>query len=321
MSRTEDEKLETFLRNVTYFLKFPDYEKNYELHISNLMNSILNLKKRIDSTDEKKKVILEFIKSDEFGFQIILALTGFSNESLKRLITVIRLDDDAELHQLVNFTLWPKENMVKEWGTEKISQLIEKNNNFAEGIINLLSDGSKNPRLIEILPIFELKKLNIENIDFSVESLLDTIIRYKFKGSSKAEAENNSENKIFDILRNMKIKYDRGSIHGIGRNMDLIIPDKENPEILIEVSFQSTTSSAMGDKAKKEIAVKTEMETHYPKCKFIGFVDGMGWYARSNDLKRMLSAYNDVFTFSSSELSRFEQYLKNNLSSKCYEKS
>jgi hypothetical protein len=48
---------------------------------------------------------------------------------------------------------------------------------------------------------------------------------------------------------------------------------------------------------------------HYPVAKFVGFVDGIGWYARQNDLKRMVSAYDDVFTFHSDELNRFKQML------------
>jgi hypothetical protein len=318
---SEEEKLETILTKNTYFLKFPDFEKKYELHISDLLSSILNLKKRIESSDQKKKIILEFINSNPFGLQTILALTGFSNELLKRLTTVIRLETDSELHTLVNFTAWPKSKIVSEWGTEAIANLIKTNKKFAEGIINLLCDGSKNSRLIQILPVFEIKKLNIANIDFSIESLLETLLRYKFKGSLKAEGANNSENKIFEILDRMKIKYVTGKIKGIGRDMDVIIPDKTNPEILIEVSFQATTASAMGDKAKKEVAVKGEMNKHYPKCTFLGFVDGMGWYARQSDLRRILTAFSDVFTFSSSELSRFEQYLKNNISSDCYAKN
>ncbi len=318
--RSEDEKFKTITTKNTYFLKFLDYEKDYELGISDKLDSIIRLNKIIKSSNQKKKIILEFINSNPHGFQIILGLTGFSNELLKRLTTVIRLETDSELHTLVNFTAWPKSKIVSEWGTETIANLIKTNKKFAEGIINLLCDGSKNLRLMQILPVFEIKKLNIANIDFSMESLLETVIRYKFKGSSKAEGANNSENKIFEILNRMKINYTSGKIKGIDRSMDVIIPNKNNPEIIIEVSFQATTASAMGDKAKKEIAVKDEMKKYYPKCIFLGFVDGMGWYARQSDLRRILSAFSDVFTFNSSELIRFEECLKNNLSSDCYAK-
>jgi len=47
----------------------------------------------------------------------------------------------------------------------------------------------------------------------------------------------------------------------------------------------------------------------YPNAKFVGFVDGIGWYVRKGDLKRMVTAYEDVFTFHKEELKRFEKLL------------
>ena len=41
----------------------------------------------------------------------------------------------------------------------------------------------------------------------------------------------------------------------------------------------------------------------------LGFVDGIGWYVRKGDLKRMVTAYEDVFTFHKDELQRFEKLL------------
>jgi len=51
------------------------------------------------------------------------------------------------------------------------------------------------------------------------------------------------------------------------------------------------------------------IKEHYPNATFIGFVDGIGWYVRKGDLKRMVTAYEDVFTFHKDELSRFEKLL------------
>jgi len=88
--------------------------------------------------------------------------------------------------------------------------------------------------------------------------------------------------------------------------MDFIIPDKINPRIIVESSFLVTTSSGQGDKSKTEISVQSLIQQYYPQAKFIGFIDGIGWYVRKNDLKRMVAAYEDVFTFHRNELARFE---------------
>lgn len=47
-----------------------------------------------------------------------------------------------------------------------------------------------------------------------------------------------------------------------------------------------------------------------PRAKFVGFIDGIGWYIRKKDLARMVEAYDEVFTFHQSELKRFEKFTK-----------
>ena len=92
--------------------------------------------------------------------------------------------------------------------------------------------------------------------------------------------------------------------------MDFIIPNKRTPRIIVESSFLVTTSSGQGDKSKTEISIRQLIKQHYPRAMFLGFVDGIGWYVRKEDLKRMVSAYEDVFTFHKDELSRFEAMLQ-----------
>lgn len=51
------------------------------------------------------------------------------------------------------------------------------------------------------------------------------------------------------------------------------------------------------------------IRSYYPQAKFIGFVDGIGWYVRENDLQRMVTSYENVYTFHKEELQRFEKLL------------
>ncbi|MBU1487393.1 hypothetical protein KKH56_05015 [bacterium] len=115
----------------------------------------------------------------------------------------------------------------------------------------------------------------------------------------------------------MKIGFEKGDLGELienapvtKRTMDFIIPNKKDPKIIIECSYLVTTSSGQGDKSKTEISIDSLIKEHYPKTQFLGFVDGIGWYVRKNDLKRMVVAYEDVFTFHQEELERFKQLLK-----------
>lgn len=273
---SEDEKYQNILKNNTYFLRFPEYEEKYEKVLKSIMNELLELNTKIQDQGLTKEIVLDFISNNKGGFQMILALTGLSRETLLRIITIVRVVDDPKLNKLVNKSFWPIASSDGEWSIKRIEKLVSTNQEFSKGMVNLLFEGSTIPIIKKILPLFELKKLDIKKIDFSTESLLDTILRYKFKGSSKAEKENNSEIMIKNILEKMRVKYTAGTIGRIERDIDFIIPNKEHPEILIEVSFQTTTASAMGDKAKTETKISEVIKQDYPNCNFIGFIDGMG---------------------------------------------
>ena len=146
--------------------------------------------------------------------------------------------------------------------------------------------------------------------------MIDSLIRYKEKGSYSGKKRNNPEIVVEEILNRLNITFETGDLTELidnapdnKRTMDFIIPNKENPVIIAESSFLATTSSGQGDKSKTEISIDSLIKEHYPNATFIGFVDGIGWYVRKGDLKRMVTAYEDVFTFHQDELKRFEKLL------------
>ena len=146
---------------------------------------------------------------------------------------------------------------------------------------------------------------------------MDTLVRYKEKGSYSGKIENNPEFLIKTILEKLRVPFQKGDLNELfinepveKRTMDFILPDKKNPRIIIESSFLVTTSSGQGDKSKTEGNIRKLIRRYYPKSKFIGFVDGIGWYVRPTDLERMVKAFDDVFTFRTDELERFKQLIK-----------
>jgi hypothetical protein len=176
--------------------------------------------------------------------------------------------------------------------------------------VNLLFEGFSVPILQENLPLFELKKLNFSKFEFSVEGLIDSIVRLAKKGSFKARGENDPASLVKRLLTDNNVPFVPGAeLPGINRNLDFVIPNLSTPKVVIESSYEVTTSSAMGDKAKTELSVNNNLKTHYPEAVFVGFVDGIGWYVRRRDLQRLLGAFDMVFTFRPSELDRFLEYV------------
>ncbi len=317
---TTNQKFETVIKNNTYYFFDSVFEGENEAYLNSLKEMLLILKNNIEMQGVKKEIFEKLLAEKENGLRALLALTGLSNETLKRLTTIIRVVDDQELSKLVCKDKWFTDNdidNVREWGDKKITRLIKDNHYFRKGIVNLFFEGSTVPFLTKTIPLFELKKLSISKLKFELPEMIDTLIRYKEKGSYSGKKENNPEIIIEKILNNLNIPFETGDLSELidnapdrKRTMDFIIPNKQTPVIIAECSFLVTTSSGQGDKSKTEIVIDELIKTHYPEAKFIGFVDGIGWYVRKSDLRRMVVAYEDVFTFHSEELERFKKLLK-----------
>ncbi len=302
-------KFDKVISKNTFYFQNTSFEQENEAYISSLAQNLFLLKNKIETEGLKEKIFVDHIMRIDEGLEALLTLTGFSRESLLRLITFSRIANNKELHDLLNMSYWPKEAFEKEWSIQRIKKYIKNNQKFAEGIINLFFKGSTIPILRQILPLFEFKKLDINKLNFSTESLIDTIIRYKAKGSYAASKENNPEIVIENILKELRYPFERGKLKNIPRTLDFLIPDKKSPKIIIECSYLVTTSSGMGDKAKTEQEVGKAIKKYYPETLFVGFVDGIGWFVRTGDLARMIEAYDFVFTFRTDEIEEFKNFV------------
>jgi len=318
--RSIEEKFLTVIQKNTFYFFDPKFEENYEGYINSLKETLLIVKNKVETDGLKKEIFEWLLREKENGLKALLALTGFSNEYLKRLTTIIRIVDDPELNALVFKDKWYDEKNpenIQEWSDSTIIKKIRSHEFFCKGLVNVFFEGGSIPFLANTIPLFELKKLSISKLNFEIPELIDTIIRYKEKGSYSGMKGNNPETVIIGLLDNLGLTYETGDLTELisnapdnKRTMDFIIPNKKNPLIIAESSFLATTSSGQGDKSKTEISIDSLIKTHYPNAKFIGFVDGIGWYVRKGDLKRMVTAYEDVFTFHTDELKRFEKLLK-----------
>ena len=321
MAKSTDEKVSTVLKQNTFWFEDRMFEEKYEAYITRLRDTLLVLRNQIQNQGLTKGVIENLLLEKTNGLKVLLALTGFSNETFKRLITFIRVVEDEELSKLSHRDQWIEEELgtstVTEWQDTQIETKIRECADFRKGIVNLFFEGSTVPIISETLPLFELKKLGISKLSFEVEAMIDTLIRYKEKGSYSGKSQNNAEVVIQKLLDKMEISFEKSvdlnklKEHAPNqkRTMDFIIPNREDPQIVIEASYLTTTSSGQGDKAKTEIAVSKLINKHYPNTHFWGFVDGIGWYVRKKDLERIVGAFEDVFTLKKTELKRFSESL------------
>lgn len=316
--RGNKSKFKTVIDKNTFYFSDRFFEEKYEGYLNSLKETLLLLKNNIDANGLKKETLVRLLVENENGLTALMALTGFSNESFKRLITVIRVANDNKLDKLVNKNQWfnDKNDKPAEWSDDQLAKMIKENNGFRHGIVNLFFEGATIPFLANNLPLFELKKLSIEKLRFDTNSMIDTLIRYKEKGSYKGKKGNNAESLVARLLNDIDIPFEKGDLNelvagefNMKRMVDFIIPDKVEPKIVGECSFMVTTSSGQGDKSKAVISNRQALRKYFPRIVYVGFIDGIGWYVRQSDLMRMVAAYDDVFTFREDELKRFKKFI------------
>ncbi len=128
MMKTTEQKFQTVIRKNTFYFFNPKFEEYYEGYINSLKETLLNVKNRVETEGLKKEIFEELIAEKENGLRALLALSGFSNEYLKRLTTIIRIVDNPELNKLVYKDKWYNEtdpHNISEWSNSTIQNLIK----------------------------------------------------------------------------------------------------------------------------------------------------------------------------------------------------
>ncbi|MGL4347612.1 MAG: hypothetical protein ACRCR9_06000 [Chitinophagaceae bacterium] len=97
---------ETVIGKNTFYFYNPEFQDIYEGYITSLNQILLVIKSEIESKGLTKEIFEKLLEEKENGLRALLALTGFANESLKRLISVVRVVENKELQKLLYTDNW-----------------------------------------------------------------------------------------------------------------------------------------------------------------------------------------------------------------------
>ena len=142
MAKSIEEKFRTVIEKNTFYFFNRRFEEKYEGYLNSIRETLLVLKNDIETKGLKKEIFERLLAENENGLTAILALTGFSNESLKRMVTLIRVIEDSSLSKLSLKEKWhnPEDTEnIKEWSDATIAQILRENGYFRTGIVNIFS--------------------------------------------------------------------------------------------------------------------------------------------------------------------------------------
>lgn len=214
-----------------------------------------------------------------------------------------------------------------EWNFNRIKSQIRKDDDFAKIIAKLLVEGTEDKGLKKLLPRYYLEKLNLKKV--AGEPEIKRKLKIKEQESRKWYGilkGNRVETIIGDGLERIKLKYgvsyDKGRIDLIHTDADWVVPGKEDPYVVIMVSYQETTSSGQTNKARDMYRgyerVRERNMRYKEKRVFINFVDGIGWLARKADFKRLVEECH--YFLNLKHLDMLESIMKKHVPGKFFKK-
>lgn len=235
----------------------------------------------------------KYISNDKESLHNLTNLLGVSEENFKRVVSMIRRNHG--------------DKFVSEWNVKKVRNRMLADDYYMKEICGLLlgeSDYSKE------IPRFVLKQLLIDRKKLetlSSSDVLPEMIKNSFKGTYSTRVGREIEDLVENVIKDTVGENYVCRRKVFDRNIDFVIPNAENPKVLIEVSYMVTTGSGQSTKRETMISVAKEVinrnihDNDIDKMIFVNVIDGAGWLARQNDLKRIYNASDYVINLRSLE--------------------
>lgn len=269
-----------FIKTCTPLLKIPALEQAMRTRVRGIVTELLNFQ----SGDDPAQNLKQFLQKDENFLGVLLALTNLSQEKFLRIITAQR---------------FAAQDFGSEWGAKRIYGKIRTDDSFAEQIARLFLEGRDSRLLAEQVADFYLDQLSLpENWSEIIrdQNVIGNIVRKKLAGEYTDQKGKFVEDRVSNILENVKQRYGVTHAHGqvrmVGKEVDHAIPSLDNPYVMVMVSYMETTSSNQTARANEQQAMYQKIvgeNVRYPNTQrvFVNVVDGAGWLARRSDLRKM----------------------------------
>lgn len=300
--KTLEEKLDIVDRYNSFYIN----DKEYEKLVSDEINGVTNLVKSYGKNLTPKR-LGELMEEDPLRtFDFLITASGISKETWKSILTY-RSRLPKEVRGALNASNWAEDWKATE---SNYRRGLTEDAEFRKGVVGLFTEGHK---IKSFCRPSDQEKFNIKVIRDLAESsdaVIKRVVASGRAGGNRAVKALREEEIPRRILRKLGVPYETGVQVKFERNMDTVVPDKDNPILAIENSFYQTTNSTQTEKAKRFISCVGKMKKNYDTTVVL-FIGGVGWQRRRSSLIDMLSVADDVFTYSRSQLKRFEEFILN----------
>lgn len=297
MVETKAKKLsyEEMFNSTTMFYINESCEESIKKIIDDQTADILVGLKTITS----KETLKQYIISHKDSLNRLTSVAEISEERFKRMVSMIRKDRGFVF--------------ATEWGLGKIRSAMMENPAMMESVLNLIWDGKHDSKMQECIPAFYLENMTMDNSTLAKIKDESSVRQLVKRGLEGTYSNMIGDAILTDIERELKrvcakygLEYQKNlRIPKLDRSVSFVLESALNPKLILDVSYNVTTSSSQG--SKKEAARKTEAIIKAERSAgnniiYINFLDGAGWIGRQADLREIHRCSDYVLNFQNMSL-------------------
>ncbi len=288
-------EVQELVNSPTMFYVNERYEEEMEQEVQEKVDELAAELHTISTKEGLKNYIIEHKDS----LDNLTSLMEISTERFKRMVSMIRKDRGFVFST--------------EWGLGKIRSAMMESPAMMESVLNLLWDGRSDESLKAKIPFFYLDNMGITEATLNKLQNKDSIRLFVKRGLEGKYSNNigdlileEIEEKIKSLTAQYGLDYEKNvRVPVLDRAVSFVLESAVDPQIIIDVSYSVTTSSAQGD--KKNVARKTEEILKAEKAAgnkiyYINFIDGAGWIGRQADMREIHRCSDYVLNFNNLNL-------------------
>lgn len=275
MIKPERISYDDFIKSVTMFWIDRDLEETIQKEVDEFVNAMATKLTSINT----KEGLIRYIQSDKSALNNILGLMEIPEEKFKRIISLLRKER--------------KYTFSTEWSLDKTRSIILENPSFMDDVCELLMIGAYSEKFKRKIPDFYRDSFKIDASTMARLTDRDELSRL-----AKHQIEVKYNNGVSLVIAKkieeaIKLTCDlEGLTYVKNKNVDLfeksysfIIPNEHSPKILIDYSYNITTSSTQSRLKEKIINTKKDAVANQQNVITVVILEGAGWVGRQSDLR------------------------------------
>lgn len=298
MNKPVNVSYEELIKTITMFWIDNALEETIDAEITSM---VLELQTKLTKIGTKEG-LCEYIRSDKAALGNILGLMEISEEKFKRIISMMRRER--------------KYVFATEWSLDKTRSVLVDQEGFMDDVCELLLNGASSDRFKRKIPDFYRKGFCID--DSTLARLSDrTELTRLVKRQLDVKYNNSVANAVArKIEESVKFTCDlegltmvrNKEVDGFDKSYCIVIPNTRNPRVLIDYSYNITTSSTQSRYADKVKTTHEIIKRMGEKIITVNVIEGAGWVGRQSDLHQIYD-YSD-YTLNVANIGMIDQIIR-----------